>query len=109
MNFTEKIVFHRVENIVGKGDFFPFSTMFSKTFSSVALKKLFLNGKVLTLSQTTNFGLSQSESLQTTNLITMVEKIFERVENTTGKGEHARYEQFLLFPQCFQMNSTADT
>ena len=29
-------------------------------------------------------------------------KFFERVENTVGKGEIARYEQFLLFPQCFQ-------
>ena len=24
------------------------------------------------------------------------------VENTEGKEEIARYEQFLLFPQCFQ-------
>ena len=24
------------------------------------------------------------------------------VKNTVGKGEIARYEQFLLFPQCFQ-------
>ena len=24
------------------------------------------------------------------------------VENTVGKGEIARYEQFLLIPQCFQ-------
>ena len=24
------------------------------------------------------------------------------MENTLGKGEIARYEQFLLFPQCFQ-------
>ena len=24
------------------------------------------------------------------------------VENTVGKGEIARYEQFLLFPLCFQ-------
>ena len=29
-------------------------------------------------------------------------KLFKRVENTVGKGEIARYEQFLLFPQCFQ-------
>ena len=28
-------------------------------------------------------------------------KISKRVENTVGKGEIARYEQFLLFPQCF--------
>ena len=29
-------------------------------------------------------------------------KLFKRVENTVGKGEIARYEQFLLFPQCFK-------
>ena len=29
-------------------------------------------------------------------------KFFKPVENTVGKGEIARYEQFLLFPQCFQ-------
>ena len=29
-------------------------------------------------------------------------KLFIRVENIVGKGEIARYEQFLLFPQCFQ-------
>ena len=31
------------------------------------------------------------------------------VENAVGKGEIARDEQFLLFPQSFQMTSTADT
>ena len=30
------------------------------------------------------------------------------VEDTVGKGEIARHEQFLLFPQCFQKTSTAD-
>ena len=29
-------------------------------------------------------------------------KFSKWVENTEGKGEIARYEQFLLFPQCFQ-------
>ena len=29
-------------------------------------------------------------------------KLSKRVENTVGKGEIARYAQFLLFPQCFQ-------
>ena len=29
-------------------------------------------------------------------------KFSKRVENTVGIGEIARYEQFLLFPQCFQ-------
>ena len=29
-------------------------------------------------------------------------KLSKWVENTVGKGEIARYVQFLLFPQCFQ-------
>ena len=29
-------------------------------------------------------------------------KLSKQVENTVGKGEIARYEQFLLFPHCFQ-------
>ena len=29
-------------------------------------------------------------------------KLSKRVENTMVKEEIARYEQFLLFPQCFQ-------
>ena len=32
----------------------------------------------------------------------MVEKFSKWVENTVEKEEIARYEQFLLFPQCFQ-------
>ena len=35
-------------------------------------------------------------------------KFSKRVENAVGKGEIARYEQFLLFPQCFQKTRTAD-
>ena len=35
-------------------------------------------------------------------------KFSKRVENTVGKGEIARYEQFLLFPQCFHRTCTAD-
>ena len=30
-----------------------------------------------------------------------VRKFFKRVENTVGKAEIARYQQFLLFPQSF--------
>ena len=33
----------------------------------------------------------------------------KRVENTGEKGEIARNEQFLRFPQCFQKTCTADT
>ena len=36
-------------------------------------------------------------------------KLSKLVENTEGEGEIARYEQFLLFPQCFQKTCTAVT
>ena len=36
-------------------------------------------------------------------------KFYQRVENPVGIGEIACYEQFLLFPQCFQKTGTADT
>ena len=39
----------------------------------------------------------------------MVKSSPKGVENTVGKGEIARYEQFLLFPQCFQKTCSADT
>ena len=32
----------------------------------------------------------------------MAEVLKIPIENTVEKGEIARYEQFLLFPQCFQ-------
>ena len=32
-------------------------------------------------------------------------KFSKLVENTVGKGEIARYEQFILFPQCFHKAS----
>ena len=32
----------------------------------------------------------------------------DRVENIVGQEEIARYEQFLLFPQCFQKLSVVD-
>ena len=36
-------------------------------------------------------------------------KFSKLVKNTVGKEEIAQYEQFLLFPQCFQKTYTADT
>ena len=36
-------------------------------------------------------------------------KFSKKVENGVGKGEIARNEQFLLFPQCFQRTYTVDT
>ena len=38
----------------------------------------------------------------------MTESSTNGVENTVGKGEIARYEQFLIFPHCFQKTCTAD-
>ena len=36
------------------------------------------------------------------------EKFSERLENAVGKTEIVCFEQFLLFPQCFQKTCTAD-
>ena len=36
-------------------------------------------------------------------------KFPKQVENTVGKGEIARHEQFLLFRQCFQKTYSTDT
>ena len=36
-------------------------------------------------------------------------QLSDYVENIVGKGEIARYEQFLLFPQCFQKLSVVDS
>ena len=36
-------------------------------------------------------------------------KFSKQVENIVGKGEIAHFEQFLLFPQCFQKTCTGNT
>ena len=36
-------------------------------------------------------------------------EVSKQVKNTAGEGENACYEQFLLFPQCFQKICPADT
>ena len=52
----------------------------------------------------TNFRLFQTERVCSFNFKfdENGRKFSKWVENTVGKGEIARYEQFLLFPQCFQ-------
>ena len=35
-------------------------------------------------------------------------QLFDSVENIVGRGEIACYEQFLLFPRCFQKLSVGD-
>ena len=62
-----------------------------------------------TLSQTSNL-VSSTLSFQTTLLNVMkMEENSPKTEKTVGKGENARYKQFLLFPQHFQKICTADT
>ena len=66
----------------------------------------------LTLSQTANFRPFQSRRLFADFNFKFDQnggKFLKSVENTAGKGEIARYEQFLLFPQCFLRTCTADT
>ena len=36
-------------------------------------------------------------------------KLYDWVQNIVGKGEIARYKQFILFPQCFQKLSVVDS
>ena len=55
----------------------------------------------LTHYQTTNFTLFQTERV-CRRQFQISRKLSIQVENSVGKGEIARYEQFLLFPQCFQ-------
>ena len=35
-------------------------------------------------------------------------QLFDSIENIVGKEKIARYEQFLLFPLCFQKMSVVD-
>ena len=63
------------------------------------------------LSQKTSFRRFQTERVADDNFKFDENggKFSKLVENTVGKGEIARYKQFLLFPQCFQQTCTADT
>ena len=89
-----------------------------KSSSAAALKldKSFVRScrKELTLSQTTIFRLFQTEMVcnfadNNFKFDRNGGQFSKRVENTGGKREIARYEQFLFFPQCFQKTFTADT
>ena len=65
----------------------------------------------LTLSQTSNLDSSKLKEFadDTFKFDENGRKFFKSVENTVGKGEIARYEQFLFFPQCFLKTRTAGT
>ena len=70
--------------------------IFWDTYTCIAL---------LTLSETTNFRPFQNEKEFADNNFKFdgnARKFFKWLENTVGKGEIDRYEQFHLFPQCFR-------
>ena len=95
--------FDRVQNITGKGKnagwlhFLLRSNVFKTSFQGS-----------ITLSQTTNLRLFQIERVSNFKFDINGTKFSKWVENTAAKGEIARYEQFLLFPQRFQNTFTVD-
>ena len=54
-----------------------------------------LNSKILDVTKLKAFA---NDKLKVAE---MMISLFDRVENTVGKGENAGYQHFLLFPQCF--------
>ena len=72
--------------------------------SNLNQSKILSFGKEFTLSQTTILDTSKLTEFADDNFKfdENGRKFSKQVENAVGKGEIARYEQFLLFPQCFQ-------
>ena len=60
---------------------------------------LYQNNKILDWSKLKAFADDEI------NLTEKLKFVLERVEIIVGKGENAGYQQFLLFPQCFQKAS----
>ena len=54
------------------------------------------NDKILDWSKLKAFADNKIEVLKKMSLV------FKRAKNIVGKGENAGYQDFLLFPQCFQ-------
>ena len=67
--------------------------------------------KCLSLSQTTILDSSKLKEFADDNFKfdENGRRFYKRAENTVGKGETARDEQFLIFALCFQKTCTADT
>ena len=79
---------------------------FHKGILSFSINLYVQDGQNMALAhyQTTNFRLFQTERVcrRQFQISRNERKLSKQVENTVGKGEIARDEQFLLFPQCFQ-------
>ena len=72
-------------------------------FEIVGLPKLITKRQILGSSKLKEFADDNSKFDENGK------KFSSRAESTVGKGVIAHYEQFLLFPQCFQKAFTADT
>ena len=101
------IFFNRFENIVVKGENAGYQHFL---LLPQYFQKLSFSGW-LTLSETTNFDPSKLKVFPDDNFKFdgNGRKFSKWVESNVGKGEIACYEQFLLFPQCFQKDCMADT
>ena len=75
-------------------DWTKFESFFMSTFNSLP------NGKNFRLMKFKAFAADKL------NIAKMTIPLFDRVENTVGKGENAGYQHFLLFPQCFPKPSS---
>ena len=85
-----------------------FIHLFVNGFNLVEIKNLLFQKK-LTIPQTINFNLFETDIVCRQQFDENSIKFAKCVENKVGKGEIACYEQFLLFPQCFQKTCTVDT
>ena len=110
-NVIQNVIFsfQKAENGVGKGE--QHILLFPPCFQKGFISRFFFNsGLYGTLRQ--GYPFPKRQILDSSKLKEFADdnlelhengrKFFKRVENTVGKGETVRYEQFLLFPQCFQ-------
>ena len=103
-----------LENIVGKGEnagnqhFLLFLLCFQNTSFPGSLKLRTLWKRINPLP---NDKISEGTKLKAfadnkLNVTKMMISLYDRVENTVGKGENAGYQHFLLYPQCFPKPSS---
>ena len=79
------------------------STVFEAVYIFVICLNSFPKGQILDFSKLKEFADDNFKFERNGR------KFSKWIENTVEKGEIARYEQFLLFSQCFQKTCTADT
>ena len=77
-----------------KGKILLFDNFFFFSYFDYHTRKRHQHDKILAL---TKFKAFANDNIMVTQKLKFV---FERVENIVGKGENARYQHFLLFPQC---------